>query len=210
MMDMSLKAESRIDSATKSELNKLRQQGKVPAVVYGKKVASTPIAIDEKQLMTLLRHNPHAIVDMDIPGKGAFPVMINGIQRESLKRSLLHVDFHQINMDEPIRTTIGLEFTGESPAQREGGILTTMLHEVEVRCLPQHLPNAIVVDISGLELGESFLAKQLQLPPEVELKTDDNTVLAAILISQKATEDAEVSADENETATAENEVKQGQ
>lgn len=209
MMDISLKAESRNDSATKSELNKLREQGKVPAVVYGKKVASTPIAIDEKQLMTLLRHNPHAIVDMDIPGKGTFPVMINGIQRESLKRSLLHVDFHQINMDEPIRTTIGLEFTGESPAQREGGVLTTVLHEVEVRCLPQHLPNAIVVDISGLELGESFLARQLQLPPEVELKTDDNAVLATILIPQKATEEAEAMADQNETETADQAVKQG-
>lgn len=198
-MKITLKAESRDDSATKSDLKQMREQGKVPGVVYGKKVSSTPIAIDEKELNALLRHHQHSIVDMEIPGKGKFPVMINGVQRDSLKRSLLHIDFHQINMDEPIRAMVGLEFTGESPAQREGGVLTALLHEVEVRCLPQHLPNSIAVDISGLELGGSFLAKDLQLPPEVELKTDENSVLATILVPQKATEE-ETEAAEGEKA----------
>ncbi|RKN65743.1 50S ribosomal protein L25 [Paenibacillus ginsengarvi] len=196
-MKTTLKAESRDGNVTKSELNQMRERGKVPGVVYGKKVASTPIAIDEKELHALLKHNQHSIVQMDIPGRGAFPVMINGVQRDSLKRSVLHIDFHQINMDEPIRATVGLEFTGESPAQREGGVLTALLHEVEVRCLPSRLPGAIEVDISGLELGGSFLAKDLQLPPEVELKTDENSVLATILVPQKATEESE---DEGEKA----------
>ncbi|TNJ62554.1 50S ribosomal protein L25 [Paenibacillus hemerocallicola] len=208
-MDLTLKAESRNDSVTKSDLKKMREQGKVPAVVYGKKVASTPISVDEKQLMALLKHNPHAIVEMDIPNKGKHPVMINGIQRDSIQRSLLHIDFHQINMNEPIRTTIGLEFTGESPAQREGGVLTAVLHEVEVRCLPQDLPTSIAVDISGLELGGSFLAKDLQLPPEIELKTDDNAVLATILVPQKAAEETETAVEEaKETESAGEAVKQ--
>jgi large subunit ribosomal protein L25 len=208
-MDLTLKAESRNDSVTKSDLKKMREQGKVPAVVYGKKVASTPITVDEKQLMALLKHNPHAIMQMDIPNKGKHPVMINGIQRDSIQRSLLHIDFHQINMNEPIRTTIGLEFTGESPAQREGGVLTAVLHEVEVRCLPQDLPTSIAVDISGLELGGSFLAKDLQLPPEIELKTDDNAVLATILVPQKAAEETETAVEEaKETESAEEAVKQ--
>jgi large subunit ribosomal protein L25 len=208
-MDLTLKAESRNDSVTKSDLKKMREQGKVPAVVYGKKVASTPISVDEKQLMALLKHNPHAIVEMDIPNKGKHPVMINGIQRDSIQRSLLHIDFHQINMNEPIRTTIGLEFTGESPAQREGGVLTAVLHEVEVRCLPQDLPTSIAVDISGLELGGSFLARDLQLPPEIELKTDDNAVLATILVPQKAAEETETAVEEaKETESAGEAVKQ--
>lgn len=208
-MDLTLKAESRNDSITKSDLKKMREQGKVPAVVYGKKVASTPISVDEKQLMALLKQNPHAIVQMDIPNKGKHPVMINGIQRDSIQRSLLHIDFHQINMNEPIRTTVGLEFTGESPAQREGGVLTAVLHEVEVRCLPQDLPTSIAVDISGLELGGSFLAKDLQLPPNVELKTDDNAVLATILVPQKAAEETEAAVEEaREAEPAEEAVKQ--
>lgn len=188
-MDLTLHAESRDANAAKADLKKMREQGKVPGVVYGKKVASTPIALNEKELAALLKHNQHSIVDMDIPSKGKFPVMINGIQRDSLKRNVLHIDFHQINMDEPIRATVGLEFTGESPAQREGGVLTAVLHEVEVRCLPEHLPGVIAVDISGMELGGSFLAKDLQLPPQVELKTDENSVLATILIPQKAVEE---------------------
>lgn len=197
-MDLTLKAESRNESATKSDLKQMREQGKVPAVVYGKKVASTPITVDEKQLLALLRHNPHAIIEMDIPQRGTHPVMINGMHRDSIKRNLLHVDFHQINMNEPIRTTVPLEFTGESPAQREGGVLTAVLHEVEVRCLPNDLPHAIAADISGLELGGSLLAKDLQLPPGVELKTDDNAVLATILVPQKATEEPEAADEESE------------
>ncbi|TMV44273.1 50S ribosomal protein L25 [Paenibacillus mesophilus] len=208
-MELTLKAESRNGSATKSDLKKMRERGKIPAVVYGKKVASTPISVDEKQLVALLKQNPHAIIQMDIPDAGKQPVMITGTQRDSIQRSLLHIDFHQINMDEPIRATVGLEFTGESPAQREGGVLTALLHEVEVRCLPEHLPSAIAVDISGLELGGSFLAKDLQLPPEVELKTDDNAVLATILVPQKATEEAEEAANEAKDAeSAEEAVKQ--
>ncbi|MDF2715029.1 MAG: ribosomal protein [Paenibacillus sp.] len=199
-MELTLKAESRNDRVTKSDLKKMRERGKIPAVVYGKKVASTSISVDEKQLVALLKQNPHAIIEMDIPDRGKHPVMITGTQRDSIQRSLLHIDFHQINMDEPIRATIGLEFTGESPAQREGGVLTALLHEVEVRCLPEHLPSAIAVDISGLELGGSFLAKDLQLPPEVELKTDDNAVLATILVPQKAVEETEETVDKTKDA----------
>ncbi|GAA3411763.1 50S ribosomal protein L25 [Paenibacillus hodogayensis] len=195
-MTTTLKAENRKDSITKSDLKKMREQGQVPGVVYGKKVPSTPISINEKELNALLRHHQHSILEMDIPNQGKFPVMINGIQRDSLSRSLLHIDFHQINMNEPIRATVGLELTGESPAQREGGVLTAVLHEVEVRCLPDHLPGSIAVDISGLELGGSFLAKDLQLPPEVELKTDENAVLATILVPQKAIEDTDDTGDD--------------
>jgi large subunit ribosomal protein L25 len=190
-MQTMLKAESRSGNATKSELRQMREQGKIPAVVYGKKVPSTPIAIDAKELNAFLKSNPHSIIEMDVPGQGRFPVMLHGLHRDSLDRSLLHVDFQQINMDEPIRTTVALEFTGESPAQREGGVLTVVQHEVEVRCLPQHLPSVIHADISGLGLGDSLMAGDLKLPPEIELKTDDNAVLATILVPQKGTAEAD-------------------
>lgn len=195
MTNTTLKPEIRNESATKSDIKKLRDQGKIPGVVYGKKLQSTAIMIDEKELHALLRRNPHSIVDMDVPGQGKHPVMISSMQRDSLYRNLLHVDFHQISMDEPIRTTVALEFVGESPAQREGGVLTAVLHEIEVRCLPSQLPEHIAVDISGLQLGESLLAGELKMPAGIELKTDDNAVVATILVPQKATETAEEMAD---------------
>ncbi|MEF3312780.1 50S ribosomal protein L25 [Paenibacillus sp. GYB004] len=194
-MEATLRAETRNDNATKSELKQMRERGKVPAVVYGKKVPSMPITVDEKELGALLRSNPHSIIELDIPGQGKHPVMINGMHRDSLQRTLLHIDFHQINMNEPVRATVGLEFVGESPAQREGGVLTAVLHEVEVRCLPNELPGSIEVDVSSLQLGDSFLAKDLKLPQSVELKTDDNAVLCTILVPQKATEDTADAAD---------------
>lgn len=199
-MGLTLQAETRKGGAARSDLRRMRERGKIPAVIYGKKVTSTPIAVEEKSLQALLKQNPNAIVELDIPEVGKHPVMINAIQRDSLQRNLLHIDFFQVNMDEPIRAFVALEFVGESPAQREGGVLTTASAEIEVRCLPQKLPAGLQVDISALEMGGNLLAKDIPLPADVELKTDENTVVATILIPQKAVEEPEEQAAEPEAS----------
>jgi large subunit ribosomal protein L25 len=194
-----LKAEARI-GGKKSELSRLRKEGKVPAVVYGKKVPSTPIAIDGKALAELLRGHNRSVIEMEIPGHGKHPVMVHEVHRDSILHNILHVDFHQVSMDEPIRAEVAVEFEGEAPGVREGGVLAVVQHEVEVQCLPQHLPGAIVAEISGLQLGDSILAGQLQLPEGVRLLTDESAVLATVLVPQKAADE------EAETAEANNEA----
>ncbi|SCW72260.1 large subunit ribosomal protein L25 [Paenibacillus tianmuensis] len=186
-MATSLKAEART-GRTKGDRNRLRAEGKVPGVVYGKKVTQTPIAIDQKELLALLKTNPHAVIDMDIPQFGKQPVMINEVQRDALSRQLLHVDFHQINMDEPVQTTVRLEYIGDPEGVKVGGILQVQHHEIEIRCLPQHIPASIEVDVSGLEIGQSMLVSELKLPEGVEVKTDVHDVLATILTPQKEAE----------------------
>lgn len=186
-MATSLKAEART-GRTKSDRNRLRAEGKVPGVVYGKKVTQTPIAIDQKELLALLKTNPHAVIDLDVPQFGKQPVMINEVQRDALSRQLLHVDFHQINMDEPVQTTVRLEYIGDPEGVKVGGILQIQHHEIEIRCLPQHIPSSIEVDVSGLEIGQSMLVSELRLPEGVEVKTDVHDVLATILTPQKEAE----------------------
>ncbi|MCP3775385.1 50S ribosomal protein L25 [Paenibacillus sp. MZ04-78.2] len=186
-MATSLKAEART-GRTKGDRNRLRAEGKVPGVVYGKKVAQTSIAIDQKELLALLKTNPHAVIDMDIPQFGKQPVMINEVQRDALSRQLLHVDFHQINMDEPVQTTVRLEYIGDPEGVKVGGILQVQHHEIEIRCLPQHIPTSIEVDVSGLEIGQSMLVSELKLPEGVEVKTDVHDVIATILTPQKEAE----------------------
>ncbi len=186
-MATSLKAEART-GRTKGDRNRLRAEGKVPGIVYGKKVTQTPIAIDQKELLALLKTNPHAVIDMDVPQFGKQPVMINEVQRDALSRELLHVDFHQINMDEPVQTTVRLEYIGDPEGVKAGGILQIQHHEIEIRCLPQHIPASIEVDVSGLEIGQSMLVSELKLPEGVEVKTDEHDVLATILTPQKEAE----------------------
>ncbi|KEQ22737.1 50S ribosomal protein L25 [Paenibacillus tyrfis] len=189
-MATSLKAEART-GRTKGDRNRLRAEGKVPGVVYGKKVTQTPIAIDQKELLALLKTNPHAVIDLDIPQFGKQPVMINEVQRDALSRQLLHVDFHQINMDEPVQTTVRLEYIGDPEGVKVGGILQIQHHEIEIRCLPQRIPASIEVDVSGLEIGQSMLVSELKLPEGVEARTDAHDVLATILTPQKEAEPEE-------------------
>ncbi|TDF91595.1 50S ribosomal protein L25 [Paenibacillus piri] len=207
-MAVTMNAEER-RSGTKSERKGLRAKGKIPAVLYGSKVNSIPIAIDEKQLTTLLRSNPHAIIELDVPQLGKQNVMINEVQRDSISRNVLHVDFHQINMDEPVTTTVRLDFTGDAAGVKAGGILQIQHHEIDIRCLPKHIPASIEVDISELEIGSNVLVSELKVPASVEIKTDMNDVLATVLLPQKeetpadVEEEAEARADSAEAARVE-------
>lgn len=185
-MDAKLNAEIRSKDATKSELKGMRSSGRIPAVVYGKTIGSIPITVEEKQLTGLLRSHHNAVITMEVPGQGDYPVMVGGLDRDKLSRNVLHIDFHQINMNEPVHAKVAVEFQGDSPGVREGGVLTALLHEVEIRCLPDRLPSELKVDISGLGTGESILAGDLTLPSEVELKTDPHAVVVTILIPQKS------------------------
>ncbi|AEI46091.1 50S ribosomal protein L25 [Paenibacillus mucilaginosus] len=187
-MPTTLKAEVRT-TTTKGERNQLRAQGMVPGVVYGKKVSQTSIAIDQKELVQLLKSNPHAIIDMEVPEFGKQPVMISEVQRDKLSRKVLHVDFHQINMDEPVNTTVRIEFIGEPQGVSEGGILQIQRHELDIRCLPRDIPASIEIDISALNVGENKIVSELQLPANIELKTDENDVIATILTPQKEVEE---------------------
>jgi large subunit ribosomal protein L25 len=184
-MPTTLQAEARNAAPTKGERKQLRAQGKVPGVVYGKKVSQTSIAIDHKELLSLLRSNPHAIVEVDLPQWGKQPVMITEVQRDPISRQLLHVDLHQINMDEPVNTTVRLEFTGEPVGVQEGGILQIQHHEIAIRCLPVHIPSSIQVDVTQLAIGTNLLVSEVMLPASIELKSEPTDVLATILAPQK-------------------------
>lgn len=182
-----LLAEAR-GKSTKGDRNRLRQQGKVPGVVYGKALSGVTIAIDQKELLQLLRTNPNSVIDLQLPEQGKQSVMIAEVQRHSISRELLHVDFHQINMDEPITTAVRINYNGEASGVKEGGILQVQLHELEVRCLPRELPASIDADISTLAIGDSLLAGDIALPSGVELKMDPNELAVTILLPQKEAE----------------------
>ncbi|SFM31916.1 large subunit ribosomal protein L25 [Paenibacillus sp. 1_12] len=189
-MVIALKAEAR-KGTTKSERKGLRSNGKIPGVIYGSRIISKSIAIDEKQLLALLRSHPNAIVEMDVPELGKQSVMINEVQRDALSKHVVHVDFHQINMNEPVTATVRLDFHGDSIGVREGGILQIQHHEISIRCLPDDLPESIEVDISELEVGKNILVSELKVSSKLEIKTDEHDVLVSILAPQKAEEETE-------------------
>lgn len=187
----------------KSELRSLRASGKVPGVVYGKQFASpASIAIPEKELLHLLRTHPNAVLDLDIPGTGTQSVMIAEVQREKLSHKLLHVDFHQINMNEEVTAHVRVDLVGDAQGEREGGILQALLHELEIRTLPANIPDSISVDVTGMEMGGSLLVSDVSVPSGITIVTDHSAVLVTVLVPQKDLTAEEAEAQEVEAKEA--------
>ena len=183
---MALKAERRTDIG-KGERNRLRKNGRLPAIVYGKNVSggSIPIHVDKKELLQLVQAHPHAIVELDIAGEGKYSVLTAELQQHPLTRDIIHADFHQIRPDKKIRTPVRLEPSGKSAGEKEGGVLQFVLHELEVECLPKDLPDVIKVPMERLEIGDVLTVGELPLPPGVVALEDPDTVIVTVLAPQK-------------------------
>ncbi|EFM11959.1 ribosomal 5S rRNA E-loop binding protein Ctc/L25/TL5 [Paenibacillus curdlanolyticus YK9] len=203
-MGIPLTVEARA-TRTKRELRELRGQGKVPGVIYGSGLAGpTLIALAERDLLPLLRTHPNAVLDVAVPGGLKEPVVISEVQRDPLSHQVVHIDLHQINMNEKLKTHVRLEVTGDSTGVREGGILTLMLHELEIECLPNQLPEVIEINVASLGVGENLLVSDLTLPAGVTVRSDADQVVVTILAPQKelSAEEAEAQAVEAHEAEA--------
>lgn len=187
-MAISLQAQTR-GNLTKSGVKHLRSSGSVPGVVYGKNIGSVLVSVDNRELSALLRSHANGIIELELGTSGKQTVMVQDVQRDPLNSNLLHIDFHQINMNEPVRTEVTLDFVGDAKGEEEGGMLQIQLHQVEVRCLPAAIPASIAVDVTRLDMGDTITAGELQMPAGVELKTHKDEVVVTILAPQKEVEE---------------------
>ena len=182
---MVLKAEKR-SPLTRGELNRLRCEGKVPAVIYGRGKETQSLLVDGRILrQALAREGTNVLIDLQMEEKAgpqSETVMLKEIQRHLWRQEmLLHVDFIRISMEDEIEVEIPLSFTGEAAGASEGGILQFILRVVGVRCLPGNIPEFIEVDISSLHIGEGISAAALTLPEGVRLLVDPEETLVQML-----------------------------
>lgn len=199
-MSATLRTQAR-EASTKGEIRRIRSEGRIPGVVYGKGLeAPSNITVDAKELTVLLRSQPNAVFDMEVPGAGKQPVMMTDLQRDPISRQVLHVDFRRIDMNAKITTSARVETSGTSVGEKEGGMLQLVLHEIEIECYPKDIPEAIVADVGGLDIGEHLTIGQLALPGGVAATQDPDTVVVAVLAPQKerTAEEAEALEDEAE------------
>ncbi|WP_424768617.1 50S ribosomal protein L25/general stress protein Ctc [Paenibacillus sp. sgz302251] len=209
-MAIAMKADQRT-SSTKGELRQLRLQGKIPAVIYGKKIKdAASVSVDGRELQGLLRSHPNAVIEINIPSQGKHSVMVSEVQRDSLNNQVLHVDFRAINMNESVRANVRIQTEGDSTGVREGGVLQLIIHELEVECLPSEIPDAVTVDISSLAVGESLLVSDLQLPKGIETHVDPEQVVVTVLAPQKELTEEEAEDAAVELAEAESRSKEEQ
>ena len=166
----------------KSDTKKLRRDGGIPATVYARGDESQSIAIPVDEMAHILKMpgGRLSLIDLKIDGKEskAHPVMIQEIQRDPVSKKILHIDFHRVSMDEPVHAHVPVVLMGDASGIKQGGVLEQFTREMDVKALPDRIPNRIEVDVSNLELGQNIHVGDVVLPKDVELlgPTPENVV----------------------------------
>ncbi|HMM44007.1 MAG TPA: 50S ribosomal protein L25/general stress protein Ctc [Candidatus Macondimonas sp.] len=165
-------ATSRSD-AGKGASRRLRRQGHVPGIVYGGDQPPQAISVSNNEMMKHLEHEAFYshVLELDVDGV-AQSVILKALHRHVYRAGiLLHVDFQRVVADQALHVHVPLHFVGDerSVGAKRGGVISHLLNEVEVICLPKDLPEFIEVDVSGLDIGESLHLSDLTLPEAVRL-----------------------------------------
>lgn len=160
----------------------LRGQGIIPAELYGRGTANVHLSVEAKTFRKVFAEAGENTVITLSWGKEQRPALVHDVQRDYLTDEIVHVDFHQIRMDEKIRARIPIEFVGEAPAVKaHGGILNRAMDEAEVEALPGDLPHRLTVDLSALaELEETLYVSDIPVPKGVKLLVDPTTPVVSI------------------------------
>ncbi|MDH3337436.1 MAG: 50S ribosomal protein L25/general stress protein Ctc [Gammaproteobacteria bacterium] len=198
----------------KGASRRLRHQGKVPAIIYGAGRPPRSLTFDHNKVLHELENESFysSILNIKVGNKSQAAI-VKDIQRHPSKRQILHLDLQRIVEDEEIRMNVPIHFIGADIAvgvKRDGGKVSRLRNDVEVVCLPKHLPEYLEVDISALELDEMMYLSDIKLPegveiPELAQETEQNQPIVSIHIIKEVVIEEEVEAEAVEGEVAEGE-----
>lgn len=171
---------------------KLRASGKLPAVVYGPKQPATAIELDAREFEKAFKTAGESTI-LTLAGLSApIDVLVHDIAFDPAKGGAMHVDFYAIEAGKDLTTNVPIHFVGIAPAEKLGGIIMKVLHEVEVTCRPSDLPSHIDVDLSVLTGMESHISiGDLVIPSGVTIENAADEIVATV---SEASEEVEVPA----------------
>ena len=164
----------------KANLKSLRHQKRIPAVMYDRHGKSTSIDVCEVEFGKLFKTvTESTILKVMLEGE-EHEVFVKDYQYDRIKDRILHVDFYAVERGVPLRTKVKIKLTGSPEGVRRGGVLETGATEVEVECLPKHLPTRFVVDVTSLEVNTSLHVKDIAVSEGVTILTDPDVTIAAL------------------------------
>ncbi|WP_298433791.1 50S ribosomal protein L25 [Geobacter sp.] len=182
------------EKSGKGIARKLRAQGRVPGVVYGKGIEPVAVSLDEKELMASMVGEGGINALFMLQGGGSLngaTVMIADLQKPSLRLGVNHVDLHKVSLTEKVRVHVPVAIVGTAAGVREGGLLDVVMHALDVECLPTAIPEHIDVDVTALALGHAIHVGDLALPAGVKVLDDPKASIVSVL--GRAKEEAAVS-----------------
>lgn len=176
----------------KGVARRLRADGRVPAIMYGASVGPELLELDEREITHLIGRGAEGrLVSLDIAGEKR-SVILKEVQRDPVRGSVIHVDFHAVALDKTIQTPVTVIIVGESEREstvkvdEDGiqieGILVHGVRELTVECLPTDIPEYLEADVSKLEVGDTIRAEDLDVPEGVTLVDDPDTVIVSVVI----------------------------
>lgn len=178
-----LNVETRVRTG-KGGSRKVRQDGLVPAVVYGKGVEALNLRLDPKALQQAVATEAGWNTLITLKGDGPFDgkvVILKDLQIDAIRRTPMHVDFLAIDLKKTLAVMVPVQPVGKSQGEIEGGTLQLVRHELEVYCLPTNIPTSIEIDVTALNVGDVVHIDEVSLPEGVESQHDVNfTVLTVV------------------------------
>ncbi|NOX96920.1 MAG: 50S ribosomal protein L25/general stress protein Ctc [Nitrospirae bacterium] len=163
---------------------RLRRQGRVPAIVYGRKENPLTLEVMEKEFAKVvgLATGQNVIISLNLDKDGSeILALVKDVQYHPVTDKLLHVDFYRISLRDKITVSVAVVVTGESLGVKKGGILEHILWQVEVECLPTQIPDRIEVDITALNIGDTVHVKDLKLGEGINILTEgEQTILSVV------------------------------
>jgi large subunit ribosomal protein L25 len=178
-------------------VRRLRRDGLIPGVLYGKGAARS-FVVGERDLRDALTGSSgmHAIVNVVIEGQEtAHHAVVKDFQQHPIRGTITHIDFHEVRLDRPIETTVSIVLVGEAPGARVGGAIQVALREVRIEALPTAIPEHIEVSLETLELGEVLRLEDVT-PPTGTTFLDDPQTLVVSCVAQRVLTDEELAAEE--------------
>ena len=210
MAHVALTAQSRKETG-KGAARTLRRQALIPAVFYGPEVDPVHLSLNYRDLEKLIRTGAgeNVIIDLAIEtGESTLShrAMLKEIQMDPVKQTILHVDLYEISMDKKIQVEVPITLTGTPKGVSDGGILQQVSRTVEISCLPDNIPDAFELEVTGLDIGDSLHVSDLKIPEGIEVLEEELTVATVVPPTKVEEIEPEVPEEEEEREEVEGEA----
>ena len=194
-------AQKRVDTGSRNAA-RLRKQGRLPAVVYGRSGQAQVLDLDALEFTKAVKGiSESTIVTLKVDG-ASHDAFVKDAQFDIVSGRVMHVDFYEVESNKLVRAKVPVHLTGTAAGVREGGILENPLHEIEVECFPRFLPEHLDVDISGLKPNQSIHVRDLKLGADVRVLSNGDQVIALVKYAKAETVEAAAEAAPAVAATA--------
>ncbi|HZG71304.1 MAG TPA: 50S ribosomal protein L25/general stress protein Ctc [Chondromyces sp.] len=186
-MSATLEAKKR-EGFKQSDLTEMRTEGNIPAVIYGKGVNSEAVYVDSKQLLKTIRDvGRNGVIQLNLDGN-KHNVILQDYQQDAIKNEITHADFFAVDLSSEITSTVRVELVGEAAGVKDGGVMQQPLFEVSITAKVSEMPDAISIDVSGLQVNETITVGDIRNNYSFAINHEDEETIVSILAPRQEEE----------------------